>query len=230
MAIWKRLARTCPLGLFVIALGVNTASSESVTSSTRKVIQLAEGVYTIRHPDPTDDFPDGNTTVIIGEKDVLVVDTCYLPSSARMDIAQISQWTGMPVRYVLNTHWHNDHNGGNAAYLEAYPMAAIVAHDETRAMMMARIPSYVRRFTAADSVFGKQRAALAAVVATATDASGKALSPAEVAEAAHNLALTERAVAPFMPSSFTLRPAASSSCPVDDPSMTASRRAPAGFA
>src|SRR5437879_5148822 len=80
----------------------------------RTVTKLAEGVYEISHKDAPDHFPQGNTVVIIGDSGVLVVDSCYLPSSAREDIAQIRQWTSKPVRYLLNTHWHNDHNQGNA--------------------------------------------------------------------------------------------------------------------
>jgi cyclase len=193
-----RTSRARLLPLFLLLLGTaGHGAVDSVTSSTRQVTKLAEGVYTIRHPDATDDFPEGNTTVIIGAREVLVVDSCYLPSSARTDIAQIRQWTDKPVRYVVNTHWHYDHNGGNASYLEAFPTAAIVAHSETRAMMAARIPSYVTRYAAEDSVFAKQRAELAKVVATGLDASGKVLSAAERASAAQNLALKERAVREF---------------------------------
>jgi len=42
--------------------------------------------------------------VIIGDSGVLVVDSCYLPSSAHEDIADISGWTRKPVRYLFNTH------------------------------------------------------------------------------------------------------------------------------
>ena len=74
-----------------VALATLTAASaghaDSVNTRELQVRELAPGVYTIRHPDPTDDFPDGNTTVVIGEREVLVVDTCYLPSSADGDIA-----------------------------------------------------------------------------------------------------------------------------------------------
>ena len=56
------------------------------------------------------------TTVVIGEREVLVIDTCYLPSSADADTALIRGWTEKPVRGVLNTHWHNDHVGGNQRY------------------------------------------------------------------------------------------------------------------
>jgi hypothetical protein len=88
--------------------------ADSVTAKERTVTKLAEGVYEIRHKDPPDHFSQGNTVVIIGDIGVLVVDSCYLPSSAREDIAQIRQWTNKPIRYLLNTHWHSDHNFGNA--------------------------------------------------------------------------------------------------------------------
>jgi len=68
----------------------------------------ASGIYEIRHEDAPDHFPRGNTVVIIGDTDVLVLDSCYLPSSAREDIAQIRKWTNKPGRYLPNTHWHGE--------------------------------------------------------------------------------------------------------------------------
>src|SRR5438132_1363160 len=78
-----------------------------------QVTKLAEGVYAIEHKDVPGGFESGNTTVIIGERQVFVVDSCFLPSAARKDIAQIREWTDKPVSFVLNTHFHNDHNLGN---------------------------------------------------------------------------------------------------------------------
>jgi glyoxylase-like metal-dependent hydrolase (beta-lactamase superfamily II) len=78
-----------------------------------QVTKLADGVYAIQHKYLQDGSTSGNTTVIIGEREVFVVDSCYRPSSAREDIAQIRQWTDKPVGYLLNTHFHNDHNNGN---------------------------------------------------------------------------------------------------------------------
>ena len=71
--------------------------ADSSRTSERTVHKLAEGVYTIRHKDAPDTFPQGNTTVIIGDREGLVVDSCYLPSSAREDIAEIRKWTDKPV-------------------------------------------------------------------------------------------------------------------------------------
>jgi cyclase len=79
----------------------------------RQVTKLADGVYEIQHKNSNDGNVNGNTTVIIGDREVFVVDSCYLPSAAREDIAQIRQWTDKPVSYLLNTYFHNDHNNGN---------------------------------------------------------------------------------------------------------------------
>ncbi len=75
--------------------------------------------------------------MIVGERGVLVVDSSYLPSSAAEDIAQIRRWTDRPVRYLLNTHWHPDHQRGNSAYVDAFPDVTIVAHRETAKLMAA---------------------------------------------------------------------------------------------
>jgi glyoxylase-like metal-dependent hydrolase (beta-lactamase superfamily II) len=121
------------LGAIVVASGVAIADS-SVTTQ-RSITRVADGVYSIRHADAPDTNPQGNTTVIIGERAVLVVDSAYLPSSATEDIAQIRRWTDRPVRYVLNTHWHPDHQRGNSVYVDAFPHVTIVAHAETAKLM-----------------------------------------------------------------------------------------------
>jgi len=121
------------LGAIVMAAGVAVADS-SVTTQ-RTVTKIADGVYSIRHADAPDSNPQGNTTVVIGERAVLVVDSSYLPSSAAEDIAQIRRWTKRPVRYLLNTHWHPDHQRGNSVYVDAFPDVTVVAHAETAKLM-----------------------------------------------------------------------------------------------
>ncbi|MBX7170840.1 MAG: MBL fold metallo-hydrolase [Pyrinomonadaceae bacterium] len=118
-----------------IVLAVSILSAQSVTSKERKTTKVTEGVYVITHRDAPDTFPQGNTIVIIGDKDVLVVDSCLLPSSAKEDIAQIKQWTDKPVKYLVNTHWHFDHNNGNGTYAAAFPNLTIIAHAETQRMI-----------------------------------------------------------------------------------------------
>jgi cyclase len=125
------------VALCAIVLADGIAVADSSVTTQRSVTKVANGVYSIRHADAPDTNPQGNTTVIIGERAVLVVDTAYLPSSAAEDIAQIRRWTDRPVRYVLNTHWHPDHQRGNSVYVDAFPDVTILAHAQTAQLMAA---------------------------------------------------------------------------------------------
>lgn len=59
-------------------------------------------------------------------------------------IAAIRRLTDRPVRYVVNTHWHDDHISGNQAYRDAFPSVAFVGH-VTSAEDMAGIGETNRR-------------------------------------------------------------------------------------
>src|ERR1700740_995009 len=110
-----------PLVLLAAALPLSAQTERTVT-------KLAEGVYEIQHREGA----GGNTTVIIGDRQVFVVDTGFLPSAARENIAQTRQWTDKPVSFVLNTHFHNDHNFGNRIYMDDFPALTIIAQVETK--------------------------------------------------------------------------------------------------
>jgi glyoxylase-like metal-dependent hydrolase (beta-lactamase superfamily II) len=107
------------------------SSASIAAQSERTVTKLADGIYEIGHAG----YGGGNTTVIIGDRQVFVVDSCFLPSAAREDITQIRQWTNKPVSFVLNTHFHNDHNFGNRSYMDAFPALTVIAHVETKKEM-----------------------------------------------------------------------------------------------
>lgn len=132
--------------VMLLTLSAPGLFADSVNTKERTVTKIAEGIYVIRHPDAPDDFPQGNTTVIIGEREVMVIDSCYLPSTAREDIAQIRQWTNKPVRYLVNTHWHGDHSLGNSTYAEAFPALSIIARVETRDQINGFSASYIGRY------------------------------------------------------------------------------------
>ncbi|MFL5455071.1 MAG: MBL fold metallo-hydrolase [Myxococcales bacterium] len=100
-------------------------------------------------------FPQGNTTVIAGDKAVLVVDSCLLPSSAKQDIEQIRKWTQKPVTWLVNTHWHFDHTAGNAAYADAFPGLQIVAHEHTKKMIESFNPGAIARYPGRQQRFEK---------------------------------------------------------------------------
>jgi cyclase len=124
-----------------IAIGLFAAATPLPGQTERTVTKLSEGTYEIEHRQGG----GGNTTVIIGDRQVFVVDTCFLPSAAREDIAQIRQWTNKPVSFVLNTHFHNDHNFGNRIYMDAFPALTIIAQVETKKEMDRFGPGSLRR-------------------------------------------------------------------------------------
>lgn len=62
--------------------------------------------------------PIGNTTIQIGDQGVLVVDTQFAQLSDKI-LDAIASLTDKPIRYVVNTHAHGDHIGGNAAIAQA---------------------------------------------------------------------------------------------------------------
>ena len=158
--------------LLVVLIVPTRLLADTVASHQRAVTKLAAGVYFIRHKDPPDHFLQGNSVVIIGDTGVLVVDSCYLPSSAREDIAQIRQWTNKPVRYLFNTHWHNDHTQGNAVYAKAFPGITIIAQSETAKLIALRNPSYLSEYPHRMETFEKE-------IATGKNTSGVPLTNEE---------------------------------------------------
>lgn len=169
--------------LTIFALGLS-AATPMPGQTDRKVTTLAEGVYEIQHQDAGDGFASGNTTVIVGERQVFVVDSCFLPSAAREDIAQIRQWTNKPITFLLNTHFHNDHNLGNRVYMEAFPSLTIIAHAETKKDMDMFGPGSASREE-------NGRAALQKMLDTGKTGAGHTLTKDETTEV--RTALTRRA-------------------------------------
>ena len=74
----------------------------------------------------------GNIGVLIGPDGVLVVDDEYAPLVPKI-LAAVGRLSQKPIRFVVNTHWHGDHVGGNAAL--GTDGAVIVAQDNVRKRM-----------------------------------------------------------------------------------------------
>jgi len=98
-----------------------------------ETVKIADGVFTFVAPDARLPLVSGNSTVIIGDDGVLVVDSGHFPSLTRKMIGEIRAATNQPVRYLVNTHWHPDHFTGNAAYREAFPGVTVISTEPTRA-------------------------------------------------------------------------------------------------
>ena len=89
-----------------------------------KFEKVADGVF---YATATGSMVTGsNNVAIVGDRDVLVVDTGTSPAAARAFVDDLKLVTSKPVRYVVNTHFHYDHTDGNQVYAGK---ADIIAHD-----------------------------------------------------------------------------------------------------
>lgn len=91
----------------------------------------------------------GNVGVFSGPDGVIVIDDQYAPMAPKL-LAAVREISKQPLRFVLNTHWHGDHTGGNEQMGDAG--AVIVAHENVRKRMSASHfnPIFERTTPAAD--------------------------------------------------------------------------------
>lgn len=98
------------------------APQEDVRITTEKV---AGDVYMLQGQ-------GGNIGLCVGDDGVLMIDDQFAPLTGKI-LAAVAELSDQPVRFVLNTHWHFDHVGGNENLGKAG--AVIVAHDNVRTRM-----------------------------------------------------------------------------------------------
>ncbi len=91
--------------------------------------QLADGVFRRRY-----ESLDTNVGVVVGDEGVLVVDTRASHVEADEVADELRALTPLPLRWVVNTHWHWDHTFGNARF----PEAEIWGHELCRVTMLER--------------------------------------------------------------------------------------------
>ncbi|MFI3270600.1 MAG: alkyl/aryl-sulfatase [Pseudomonadota bacterium] len=86
----------------------------------QRVVQVAPNVYT------GVGFHGANTSMIVGDDGVIIIDTLMGPESAANAMKAFRQFTDKPVKAIIYTHSHGDHTGGASAFMaEAIPNAVI---------------------------------------------------------------------------------------------------------
>ena len=104
-------------------------------SGTEIVIHHAAGnVYML---EATGDVA-GNIAALIGPGGILIVDDQFAELTPEIEAA-LAELTGSDLRFILNTHHHEDHSDGNAR-IAADSGALIIAHDKARPRMLHRGP------------------------------------------------------------------------------------------
>ncbi len=101
------------------------------------VTRIADGVHVaIVRKSPSLYF-EPNSVFIIGPDDVIVVDAQFSLVATQAVLARLRRLTDKPVRYVINTHGHDDHITGNQVWRDTFPGVEFIAHRATRDTMTA---------------------------------------------------------------------------------------------
>jgi len=130
--------RAYAAALWTLLAAVPPATTEA-QNQTVEITKLADGVYAAIYSEVRMDPVEGNSLIVVGTDGVLVLDTGRTPDAARVIISEIRKLTDKPVRFVVNSHWHDDHIFGNQAYAEAFPGVQIIAHRQTRDDMRDKV-------------------------------------------------------------------------------------------
>lgn len=113
--------------ILIILLAISNASAHTSFD----VERVAEGIYAVIRREPAGFWFNANNVFIVGKRDVIVVDANLTAEYTKEVIAALREITDKPVKYVINTHWHEDHIIGNRAYREAFPGVKFVGHRST---------------------------------------------------------------------------------------------------
>jgi cyclase len=113
------------LGIPAIALmllsSLAAAPEEDFSKVQMKVTKVSGNVYMLAGA-------GGNIGASVGEDGIVIVDDQYAPMADKIKAA-LKGITDKPVRFVINTHYHGDHTGGNAIFQQSAP---IIAQDNVR--------------------------------------------------------------------------------------------------
>lgn len=117
----------------LVALASQAFAQTDFTKVEIKTVLVTPGIYML-------EGAGGNIGLSVGPDGAFVIDDQFAPLSDKI-LAAIAKVSPEPVRFLLNTHWHFDHTGGNEAFGAAG--AVIVAHDNVRKRLMEGMKSEV---------------------------------------------------------------------------------------
>jgi cyclase len=111
--------------LALIGLTTSLAAQTNYDTVQVRATQLSPGLHVLFGA-------GGNIGVSVGNDGTFIIDDQFAPLTPKI-VAAIRTLTDKPVKFVINTHWHFDHTGGNENFGNAG--ALIVAHDNVRKRM-----------------------------------------------------------------------------------------------
>lgn len=135
-----------------------------------KTKTVTERVTLIFRPDPTRIPAEGNVTVIEQADGLVVVDAGGSPIGGLRIVEKIKSISRKPVRFLIYTHYHGDHNLGAGAFLKAWPGLVIVSTAKTRANMIGAPMDYIKTY---DKTYDGYRGVIASALADPSTPQGE---------------------------------------------------------
>jgi cyclase len=109
------------LTLFLVLASTAAFAQRDFSAVEIKATKVAGSVYMLTGA-------GGNIGVSAGEDGIVVIDDQYAPLAPKIEAA-LKAIEDKPVRFIINTHYHGDHTGGNEHFGKSAP---IVAHENVR--------------------------------------------------------------------------------------------------
>lgn len=115
----------------LIAGSLLACSSLAAVAEEFSLTPVGSNVFAIVRNDSPGFAVESNSGLVECRDQLVVVDTQSNEATTRRVLAAIAKHSDKPVRYVINTHWHDDHIVGNRLYRDAFPGVRFVAHRQS---------------------------------------------------------------------------------------------------
>ena len=124
IAMVIRLAKLFAVGALAMLLSRNASAQQDFSKVEIKVTKVSGNIYMLVGA-------GGNIAASVGEDGIVLIDDQYAPLAEKIQAALKNIGvTDKPVRFVINTHYHGDHTGGNELFNNAG--STLIAHDNVR--------------------------------------------------------------------------------------------------
>lgn len=107
--------------LWLLLAGIAAAQDRDFSKVEMKVTNVAGNVYML-------EGAGGNIGALVGEDGIVIIDDQYAPLVDKIRAA-LKRITDKPVRFIINTHYHEDHTGGNALFSQS---STVIAQENVR--------------------------------------------------------------------------------------------------
>lgn len=121
------MKRAVLFSLLLVACGVQAQELATSFEST----EVSPGIFMVAG---VGGFGGGNTAILVGDDYVAMIDDGMEPLAPTL-LAHVAETAGRPVNFLVNTHVHGDHVGGNAKFADTGTI--VFAHDSIRKRLIA---------------------------------------------------------------------------------------------